>query len=856
MAIATKFFFWATIIYTALEALGVTKALADNFQKLTDALGFTDKASRDTAEANRLLAGQLAATAEKAQAASEALKKYNDAAGNLTPAALNSFTAGLKGDDRDSYIEKYKELIKVLDDYNTKLKAQQAEQASISDPKAKDTVNAAIAQQQAAMDAAQKELDRRKVNFGPGADQGDEGSKRAIAAAQAEVDAQGKIMADLQTKLGNLSQANVDSLNGQIDKTKSAITSLQGVLAATLTPESEGIVDTYFQKLVDAQAAAAKAKEASDAAIQNLKTLNDSKDVTPEQIATATDASNEATKSLGQANRTVLEIKQSIIDAIAELKKSGGLVPAAVGSLDMLQTAIGSVDSTIATILNNVNEAKAKGLKPTGTQAAPPINAASGTGRVDATTASEEKRRRQAELAITKAGLEAQANLQKEYNSQINDANEDAYKHNIKSIKDYYAERLRLQKANLDIEINLAKQNLGALGTEMSAARGKDDEQNKTAAIQKANPPKDGSSAVQPADGSEVMRIQAQVVQAQGQIKLLELQKSNLDVENQRALRDAQEEFTKSVASQKASLVEFLSTGDAQAAFDSSLAQSTASYKDFVDRLKAEAKEMPSLLPIIDQIETEKQLKAAAAAIEAIGSKADIATGYLDITASRIQALGAAGVLTNAQVSGLEEANRAQIIATKEAQNAADQERLDNLVAVQGAAAATTLEYQKMQLAIAQRSGEIANLKVQGNTVATDLNKSLHSSIQQGLIELTDPTKSFGDAIVDFFTSVVNSLRDKAAEGIADTVMQAIGSTGSSGWGGFWSDLLGSSSKTVGNSGTGANALAASTSVANTSNLLNGTASATGTGDLLASVGLGSTAATPLYVTDAATALA
>lgn len=807
VAIAGRVFFWLTIIYTLLEAFGITDKIAQGFQNLTDKMGITDKASRDLAARERERAAAHDEADQAARRAAEGLQKYIDAGtGQIDDSFLKQFELNLKTDDRDAFLKQFTEVADVI-------AATQAKLDTLNDAKpqisldvtdftaAKNTAEANIASLEAKL--AGLEADVKATQLVP-----DESGQLAltlqsqIAETRAAITTQKNL---LKLALDDLSKYGTDAagvVDTGIANTTASLQKMQQLASKTFTEQSAKVFSDNFDgyvEAVDKVSAATKRQQET----QKAYTEAQGADVSAAAKLAAEEANKSAIAQLEAANGAVQAIKTNVINQIEELKANGGLTPAIIGSLDILKQYFNLTNTQISGLLAGVNAVRQAGTGFTGTLAAPETKPAQGTGTNETETKSEARRRRSAELELEKAKLQAESELLREANDQKSSDNEDAYKQNLKSISNYYAERLRLQRADIDIEAKLRRQELEALQGTLAEADG----------------------------ASEKLRIQAQIAKAEGDIKLLDLQKSALEKDNNRAMRDALRDFTDRVTDQKAALVEYFGS-DAQTAFTASLESAAASYRDFVDRLQQEAQSQPELLKIVDQIKLKASFDAVEAGLDAIARKSDITTSRLQINADKIQALGDAGLITIDQQNTLEEALRKTRIKAGEEDIRQKEAALASFEAMEGAAVRSTQKYQELSVQIEQARSQVDLLKIQGDKVAKEINEEIKTNLSDAIKSLYgDNAGDWRQAISDFFTGVLESLADRASDSLADTLYSAMNSALSDASSGLFStfgDLFSPIFQTDVGSATGA---------------ANSALSSLGAGVL------GSSPATPLYTT-------
>lgn len=755
VAIAGKAFFWLTIIYTALDALGLTDKLGEYFTKFTDALGLTSEAARQAAEDAKAHAKALEKERQEAEEAVKALEKLRDArTGQIADDTLRTeIEFKLKDDDLDFYKQ----------GLNTLVDATAAAQARIEQiAKTQSLLPGDIEKTEAELAQAERllgELARKIETARTGADRpgmlNGIADQRAIDAALKAYDAQIAKVAEIRESLNGLTSDTAENLTRGMRNAEADAARLNDVLAKTFTPESANLFQEYMVQYAEAQAEVDRLREE-----QKDKAIELGQAQTKEEIDRLRAETDEAEQAYVRQRAAVEAIQQAMGAEIAKLKATGGLSEAVIGSLDNLQTYFGYTKTNIlaiAGILKNTEQAKF-----TGEYSAPPPKPSEGTGANDQQTDAELRRLRRARIDLARSELQSIANLEREANTQKQARDDDAFRQNLTSFKDYYAARLAIMQDNIDIELRLRAQEIEAYEAELAEAK----------------------------EESEKLRTQAQIVKAQGDIALLKSQRAALADQTNREMRDAVRDFSDRIIEQKAALSEFFGAADDQVAYTLALESASAQYRDFVQRLRTEAENMPELLPIVDQIELQARFEAVSAAMDAIDRKAAISSGVLELQQRRIQSLREAGIITGVEAASMETANRKAIIETGKAAIAAGEARLAALVAEQGEAAKLTIAYQEMALEIARRKEDLVALELTADETGKRINGSLQKSFEQLFLDLSS-NEGIKESFLNFFLNVVNSMQQFAAEGLAESLMRAIGSTGDGGFGGFFSDLAG-----------------------------------------------------------------
>ena len=760
VAIAGKAFFWLTIIYTALDALGLTDKLGTYFTKLTDALGLTSEAARQAAEDAKAHRKELEKERAEAEEAVKALEALRDArTGQISDKAQAEIEVKLKDDDLDFYKEGLDTLVSAAAAAQAKIaqigEFQTALPIDIDKTKA-DLAEAERMLQQLGAQVAQARTGANRPGMLNGiADQ------RMVDAALKAYDDQAAKVEKLRATLNKLGKETAENLALGLRNAEADGQKLNDTLAKTFTPESANVFQQFMVQYAEAQAEVDRLNE-----LQKAKAIEAGQAQGEEEIARLEEESKAAVAAYEQQRLKVEAIQQAMGAEIAKLKATGGLSEAVIGSLDNLQAYFGYTKTNILAIAGILQ--KTDPSKFTGEYAPPPPKPSEGEGDNEQQSDAELRRLRRARIDLARAELQSIANLEREANAQKQAREDDAFRENLTSFEEYYAARLAIMQDNVDIELRLREQEIKAYESELAEAK----------------------------EESEKIRTQAQIIKAQGDIKLLKAQRAALAEQTDREMRDAVRDFTDRVVEQKRALSEFFGAADDQAAYSLALESASTQYRNFVQRLRTEAESMPELLPIVDQIELQARFEAVSAAMDAIDRKAAISAGALDLQQQRIQSLREAGIITGVEAAAMETENRKAIIETGKAAISAAEARMAALVAEQGEAVKLTVAYQEMALEIARRKEDLVTLQLTADETGKRINGDLQKSFEQLFLDLSS-NEGIKESFLNFFLNVVNSMQQFAAEGLAESLMRAIGSTGDGGFGGFFADLAGKGADVV-----------------------------------------------------------
>lgn len=760
VAIAGKVFFWATVLYSVLDALGVTEKLGGYFQQLTDAVGLTSEAKRKAATEAKTLAEEQAKEQKIVDDLTASYTKLKDATtGRLSTASQEQLKGLLKSEDQDSYKKGLDSLVNQAAGAYAKLAELQKNVSLV--PVKTEQLEKDRAEAMKQLDALQKELASRMERYSFGAKQGGFGEQQMIKEAEDAVKAQTALVKGFDDQIGRLGTTAQSNIQKEIATTAQDITQLKGVISDVFTPESAELFARFIPQYI------ARSKDAQKA-LDDLKAAQDAltaagKDGSKEATDVAQAQVDNALLAVGAAKSAVTDIQTQMGAAINELKANGGLSAAAIGSLDTLPNFFNFLLPQLENMLNLVGQIKTEGGTFTGKLSGPANKPSSGEGTFKTQTDAEARRLSRAKLELARAEIQAEGNLRKQALEERQKDEDHSYQLGLISIKDYYASRLDILKAQNAIEMQSKQQELKAIDVEINEAK----------------------------EESDKIRAQASKVRAQGEIDLLAKQRDALNQEIDRDMGDALRAFSDKIVQQRRSLSEYFGGGSDEEEFKTALEAAAAADRQFVDELISNSQDMPELLPVIDKIKQKETFDATEAVLSKIRREGDLTQRSLTNNTNKIAALQDAGLLTTQQAIKLNKQAADAEIAYKEAQIQR------NLVAIQGLDQ-SSLRYKELTQDIKDAQAEIEILKLKGDEVAKSINDSLKTAIQDGLKSWETGEASFGEAVTQVLTDLGNAMLEQINKTIAENFLQSVGSVGSGGFGGFFSDLLGGATDKLG----------------------------------------------------------
>lgn len=759
VAIAGKAFFWFTVIYTALDAFGVLDKLGPLFQKLTDSIGLTSEANRKAAQEAENHRKELEKQEEQIKANTEALKGFVDATGRLSNAGKQRIDLNLGSDDPESYKKGVQDLIQFTESASQDLANKQASLAVLPDSQAQRQeqtrqLQDELAKQEAALKQAKEVADSIQITVDPSAmlfaDSG-------VTDIQAKIDEIKKKLEQAQKDAGAYTTTTIGQMKQAVDGAADNVEQARERIQKLFTPESAAIFDAMIPPYIEALEKQQDAKRAADAAeAEYNKSLGTEYE---EQNKAALQGSQER---LALANAAVTAAAEAMDQKIEELKAKGGLSEAVIGSLDNLKIFQNTALNLLTTFNKQFQLVKQNG-QFTGENAGPATTPTSGNDKFNVKTDAEARREARARLELARAQINAEAALKKEALDEQQKAEDHAYQNGLTSIKDYYASRLSIMRAQNDVEMSQKQQELKAVQEELDAAK----------------------------QESDRLGAQASLTRVQGDIALLTKQREALNAQTDRDLSDAYKAFGDKVAQQRRSLTEYFGGGTDEEEFQSALDAAVLADRDFIKQLQANAADMPELLPVIDSIKQRQTYEAVEAVMTKIRREGDLTQRSLTNSTNKISALQDAGLLTTQQAMQLNRQAMQSEVDFKEQQ-------IQRYISEMALLDQSSTKYKEYAQDVKDLQNEIEILKLKGDEVAKDINQSLSKGMQDALKNFETGKSSFGDALIDAVAGIGNGILDQINKAISENVLQAIGSVGSGGFGGFVSSLLGTAENKLG----------------------------------------------------------
>ncbi|HNO73805.1 MAG TPA: tape measure domain-containing protein, partial [Accumulibacter sp.] len=345
-------------------------------------------------------------------------------------------------------------------------------------------------------------------------------------------------------------------------------------------------------------------------------------------------------------------------------------------------------------------------------------------------------------LAVLKAQADAEFRLLKTGLDQQKAALDRALDDRLVSIRDYYAQRTRLEQAAIDEDISRKTEERNA--QQQMARSGKDE--------------------------ATRLRAMAEVKKLDGEIAVLAQQRGEIEVANAHAAANAERQLANELSRVRDRLAE-VSSG---AGGDSTRARLQREYQPLIEQLQRMG-DTAGTQDVARLIDVESDL----AELARFERQYQIATERLSLRGRELQVQKEAGLITETQMR--------QTLLGLQAETAREVEAL--IPKMEQLAQSTGSEEAVNR--VARLKIEIASLKTVTDEVAVRINGDTQSAFATMFEQIGSGAKSAKDAFADFARSVLASINRIASQKLAESLFGAMGGGGGSGgFGAFISGLF------------------------------------------------------------------
>lgn len=760
--VAFSAFAWVGLIYTLADALGLLGPLKGAFDSLAETLGFTSKAKAEAAVQSEVLTQRMR---EEERAAADLVQAYAKLRqGKNSQEVQQSLTDLLKksqSEPTDSLRQA------ALDEF---LRSGQAIQAAISGSqatldgitaKAAEEVRLKLEAQQLVLKRAQADLDRyqdklsRKPTGAVISDNEQATLDRfadSVNAAQKAVNEAGKAVDDFNEKQRKL-KLNFEEVGKDAAAYREAVRSM-------FTPQSAELFAKYIVRINEFN----EQVRLNQQKAQELLGSRAGKNSTEQGLIDAQIASLKQQSDIAAAS--AVELRKEYDSAFTRILNTNGLSEAVANSVKTLKDYFTKYSQFVPAIAAALRNAPQETL--TGVNAPKAAPAAKGSDKFDPKITGQEslaRRLGRARLELARAQSAAEANLEKEKNTQLQSISDAAYAEGLKTMSAYYEERRRLQLAGIDAEIKQRLQDVQA--NQFEAA-------------------KPGI------DAPEKLRLQADLERLRGEIAVLVTRKEGVQTETARDIRVAKETFDRSVLQTTSELSQQgLIPADVVQVFNRTLGALRANAKDQVAKLTAENK-----TGVAKALDDSFSVSAAQAAIDSVSARFDLAMADVDRARQAIEEMKNSGALTTLEAEA--QLKNLIISSTPALKSLADemQNFLDGIVDVEVRASPA---FQKLQQAVQNTRTQVRGLTQEVGETARQINASLTQQLADILTNMRGSVDGIKDAFNQFLRAIGNQIINLAAKNAAEGIMGLIsGGDSKGGIGGAIAGIFGVGGKADG----------------------------------------------------------
>jgi len=346
-----------------------------------------------------------------------------------------------------------------------------------------------------------------------------------------------------------------------------------------------------------------------------------------------------------------------------------------------------------------------------------------------------------ARLAVLKAQADAEFRLLKTGLDQQKTALDRALDDRLVSIRDYYAQKTRLEQAAIDEDISRKTEERSA---QQQMARGGKDEVTR-------------------------LRAMAEVKKLDGEIAVLAQQRGEIEVANAHAAANAERQLATELARVRDRLAEVRGG----TVGDSTRARLQREYQPLIEQLQRMG-DTAGTQDVARLIDVESDL----AELARFERQYQIATERLSLRGRELQVQKEAGLITETQMR--------QTLLGLQAETAREIEAL--IPKMEQLAQSTGSEEAVNR--VARLKIEIASLKTVTDEVAVRINGDTQNAFATMFEQIGSGAKSAKDAFADFARSVLASINRIASQKLAESLFGAMGGGGSGGFGAFISGLF------------------------------------------------------------------
>lgn len=726
LSLASGVVLWGTLIYTALDALGIVDKLGPMFQNFTDKLGLTSAKSREAAEKTKLLNEEL----EKQKNHVAALAAEYDKLKDKQTGGLS--TAGVKALQGNLTSQNFEQRQRAVGDLGGALVASDNEVATAKKPipsaqftKLKKDLDEATASYKKLNDAFRdnQTIEGKRVYSGE------------VRAAKDKVDELTKAYAQAQQTAENFSKTTAASGAVVAEQAAQRQKELAEQVAGLFTDKSADLFQQFVVPISNAQKAVDVLNKSRSDLMQKQITLTD-----PADIKKSNATLDQLNLDIAAAQKNLTDLQNKFKETQATLLGDKNLPQADTNAIFGLNSFSGQTNEFITAFQKTLAQQRAAGAKLTGSlNAKVDDTKPDGDGKFETNTESEARKMAKVQYELAKAKNDALAQLEREKNDQIQRINQEAYDRGMLDMRTFYEERKRLQlKSNAD-EIKALQADAGEARRQRDARKA------------------DGAKP------SELAGFDVNIARLNGQIAVLKEKQKGIRADAERDLSNAQKAFEASISSAQLNLASTLGVENFDEFFGQTLEAAHQQNADFWAKIVQEGGEGSSEL--VNKLQQAAKLEALAKVFDKIGESIQRSYSSLDLWIGRLGTLQERGEITTAQYEKQAQRYRAKAAEMIASDIAVQQAQLQALT---DAGDQQTQKYKDLNLQLDQNKLRLEQLRAQGNQVAREINQSIQQGIQAALNSLLDGRQaqqlsSIQQQVLEDNASSVRRLEDNLA---------------------------------------------------------------------------------------------
>lgn len=721
-----NFVAWGTIIYSVLDSFGLIEkignAVGPMWNRLTDAVGLSTEADRKKAQEQRELSKAMDEHKKKVQELIDKYGEYSTVTGELDDTKIKGLAAQIKSGGEDAQKKAIVDQTKILE--GAREKAFEADLSVVEAPAklieaqnkaAKIAVELATAQER--LTKAQTAKDQYVARTGAQDSQNAKRLDRPVQEAQSEVTAlTTKYKAAMET-VNTLNRTALGGISAAGKAAQQAAAEMEDQISSQFTPKSAELFKSFVMPIQETKEEIVKLGEeraklmAGQAALDKddpLRAQNENK------IA-------EYSTKITELNGKLGALQDNFRKARTELKSffEGNPIEAAANAFlnrykDLPSATLQVVETAIDNNPGNRNGSGAPPAPNTDTKGNDPFKLKN-TGSAEE---SEATKLAKAKFQLAKARIVSEAAFQKEVNNQQLTEEQRFYDKGLSDISTYFDRRRSLLTSNNQQEILVANQTMEELRTKRKSMKKESDR----------------------------VLVDAEIERAQGELRILNEQKKQIDADIAYERQMAESDFRDRMRSTDLDLTDTLGTENLDDFFSNKLEDYAAQYREFMTKLANSGDEDAKVM--LKKLQATIELKAVTETVREAGRDVDQLYSSMDRTMSRLEVLRSSGKITSQEQAALAEQARAVTITAIEAKLVEQQLKMQLL----------TTENMVGTSAYKKLAGEIDDARIrllQLKNVADETAQSLNASIEDGV------ANAFG-AI--FKSNDINKVKQVSAE--------------------------------------------------------------------------------------------